>query len=89
MGASHTETKKVKAGHSNKVVTTDIWGEFDALMEAEKLQPGEVTIRMYFDKYPVTYSQAEGALFRMKQAGKLKSRMAVVDGRHVLAYSKV
>jgi hypothetical protein len=89
MGASHTETKTVKASHHDKVVKTDIWGEFDALIEAERLKPGEITVRMYVDKYPVTYAEAASRLRRMEQRGTLKSRIAVVDNRNVLAYHKV
>lgn len=89
MGASHYETKTVKTGHHNKIVKTDIWGEFDAILEEETIRPDEITVNMFVGKNKVTRSKAEYFLKKQERLGKLKSRMVVYEGKVARVYSKV
>lgn len=72
-----------------QVENTDaIWNE---IVESEKkkhsLLPGEKTKRMIRDEYHMTIREVEVFLRRLKDAGRLSSREAVVDGKRCAAYS--
>jgi ribosomal protein S25 len=74
--------------NESPVSETDLLDELVRDFEDTKLKPNEITWKMFADRQGIKGSVAKTYLDKLVQDKKLVARIAIVDGKRVIAYSK-